>query len=181
MTPTESFGTGAFLLLVYTFLTKQININQINSITYKTACFYGYIILLIASSSQFWSVISSMKVFEKINKILPDKNTYKNSFNKKIYKNTILISSLLLISLASYYFNYLYILILGIPLIYPSIQSLGHNTSLFYVLTIVAYSIGKIGFTKSIINGYGLKATLLVIISLLIVFPKITLWLPNYL
>ena len=188
-TPTEAAGCGAMGSLLLALAYKKLTLGRLQEVLIKTLEITALIMLLVAASNFFGSVFSRLGTPMVLTDFL---------LNLEINKYLILFIVMTMIFLLGWPLEWVPIVLIIIPIILPLIESLGFNLTWFAILVAVNLQTAWLSppvalsayFLKGVVPEWDLKdiyigmmqfMVLQVIgLILIIMFPQIVLWLPNY-
>jgi len=187
-TPTEAAGCGAMGAMLLALAYKKLTFNKLQESLVKTLEITALIMVLVAASNFFGSVFSRLGTPMVLTDFL---------LGLEINKYFILFIVMAMIFLLGWPLEWVPIVLIIIPIILPLIESLGFNLTWFAILVAVNLQTAWLSppvalsayFLKGVVPEWDLKDIyigmmqfmVLQIIGLLliIVFPKLVLWLPT--
>ena len=188
-TPTEAAGCGAMGALILSLAYKKLTLGKLQEALIKTLEITALIMLLVAASNFFGSVFSRLGTPMVLTDFL---------LNLEINKYFILFIVMAMIFLLGWPLEWVPIVLIIIPIILPLIESLGFNLTWFAILVAVNLQTAWLSppvalsayFLKGVVPEWDLKdiyigmmqfMVLQVIgLILIIIFPELVLWLPEY-
>ena len=188
-TPTEAAGCGAMGAMLLALAYKKLTFNKLQEALVKTLEITALIMVLVAASNFFGSVFSRLGTPMVLTDFL---------LGLEINKYFILFIVMAMIFLLGWPLEWVPIVLIIIPIILPLIESLGFNLTWFAILVAVNLQTAWLSppvalsayFLKGVVPEWDLKDIyigmmqfmVLQIIGLIIIiiFPEIVLWLPNY-
>jgi len=188
-TPTEAAGCGAMGALLLALAYKKLTLPRLQKVLVKTLEITALIMVLVAASNFFGSVFSRLGTPMVLTEFL---------LNLEVNKYFILFIVMAMIFLLGWPLEWVPIVLIIIPIILPLIESLEFNLTWFAILVAVNLQTAWLSppvalsayFLKGVVPEWDLKDIyigmmqfmVLQIIGLIIIiiFPEIVLWLPNY-
>jgi len=188
-TPTEAAGCGAMGALLLALAYKKLTLPKLLDVLVKTLEITALIMVLVAASNFFGSVFSKLGTPMVLTEFL---------LNLEVNKYFILFIVMAMIFLLGWPLEWVPIVLIIIPIILPLIESLEFNLTWFAILVAVNLQTAWLSppvalsayFLKGVVPEWDLKDIyigmmqfmVLQIIGLIIIiiFPEIVLWLPNY-
>ena len=188
-TPTEAAGCGAMGALLLALAYKKLTLPKLQGVLIKTLEITALIMVLVAASNFFGSVFSKLGTPMVLTEFL---------LNLEVNKYFILFIVMAMIFLLGWPLEWVPIVLIIIPIILPLIESLEFNLTWFAILVAVNLQTAWLSppvalsayFLKGVVPEWDLKDIyigmmqfmVLQIIGLIIIiiFPEIVLWLPNY-
>ena len=188
-TPTEAAGCGAMGALLLALAYKKLTLPKLQGVLVKTLEITALIMVLVAASNFFGSVFSKLGTPMVLTEFL---------LNLEVNKYFILFIVMAMIFLLGWPLEWVPIVLIIIPIILPLIESLEFNLTWFAILVAVNLQTAWLSppvalsayFLKGVVPEWDLKDIyigmmqfmVLQIIGLIIIiiFPEIVLWLPNY-
>ena len=189
-TPTEAAGCGAMGALLLSLAYKKLTLTKLHEALVKTLEISALIMVLVAASNFFGSVFSRLGTPMLLTDFL---------LNLEMNRYVILAIVMGVIFLLGWPLEWVPIVMIIVPIILPLIEALGFNLTWFAILVAVNLQTAWLSppvalsayFLKGVVPEWDLKDIyigmmqfmVLQIIGLIIiiVFPKIVLWLPNLL
>ena len=189
-TPTEAAGCGAMGALLLSLAYKKLTLTKLQEALVKTLEISALIMVLVAASNFFGSVFSRLGTPMLLTDFL---------LNLEMNRYVILAIVMGVIFLLGWPLEWVPIVMIIVPIILPLIEALGFNLTWFAILVAVNLQTAWLSppvalsayFLKGVVPEWDLKDIyigmmqfmVLQIIGLIIiiVFPKIVLWLPNLL
>jgi len=188
-TPTEAAGCGAMGALLLALAYRKLTFGKLQKVLVKTLEITALIMVLVAASNFFGSVFSRLGTPMVLTEFL---------LNLEVNKYFILFIVMAMIFLLGWPLEWVPIVLIIIPIILPLIESLEFNLTWFAILVAVNLQTAWLSppvalsayFLKGVVPEWDLKDIyigmmqfmVLQIIGLIIIiiFPEIVLWLPNY-
>ena len=188
-TPTEAAGCGALGALLLALAYRKLTLAKLQEALIKTLEITALIMLLVAASNFFGSVFSKLGSPMVLTDFL---------LNLEMNKYIILAIVMAFIFLLGWPLEWVPIVLIIVPIILPLIEGLGFNLTWFAILVAVNLQTAWLSppvalsayFLKGVVPEWDLKdiyigmmqfMVLQVIgLILIIIFPQIVLWLPNY-
>ena len=188
-TPTEAAGCGAMGALLLALAYRKLTFGKLQKVLIKTLEITALIMVLVAASNFFGSVFSKLGTPMVLTEFL---------LNLEVNKYFILFIVMAMIFLLGWPLEWVPIVLIIIPIILPLIESLEFNLTWFAILVAVNLQTAWLSppvalsayFLKGVVPEWDLKDIyigmmqfmVLQIIGLIIIiiFPEIVLWLPNY-
>ena len=188
-TPTEAAGCGAMGALLLALAYKKLTLGKLQEALIKTLEITALIMILVAASNFFGSVFSRLGTPMVLTEFL---------LGLEVNKYFILFIVMAMIFLLGWPLEWVPIVLIIIPIILPLIESLGFNLTWFAILVAVNLQTAWLSppvalsayFLKGVVPEWDLKdiyigmmqfMVLQVIgLILIIVFPQLVLWLPEY-
>jgi len=188
-TPTEAAGCGAMGSLLLALAYKKLSFSKLQEALIKTLEITALIMVLVAASNFFGAVFSRLGTPMVLTDFL---------LGLEINKYLILFIVMAMIFLLGWPLEWVPIVLIIIPIILPLIESLGFNLTWFAILVAVNLQTAWLSppvalsayFLKGVVPEWDLKdiyigmmqfMVLQVIgLILIVVFPQLVLWLPNY-
>ena len=189
-TPTEAAGCGAMGALLLALAYKKLTLPKLQAVLVKTLEITALIMVLVAASNFFGSVFSKLGTPMVLTEFL---------LNLEVNKYFILFIVMAMIFLLGWPLEWVPIVLIIIPIILPLIESLGFNLTWFAILVAVNLQTAWLSppvtlsayFLKGVVPEWDLKDIYLGMMQfmvlqvigliIIIIFPKIVLWLPTYL
>ena len=188
-TPTEAAGCGAMGALLLALAYKKLTLGKLQEALIKTLEITALIMVLVAASNFFGAVFSRLGTPMVLTDFL---------LGLEINKYLILFIVMAMIFLLGWPLEWVPIVLIIIPIILPLIESLGFNLTWFAILVAVNLQTAWLSppvalsayFLKGVVPEWDLKdiyigmmqfMVLQVIgLILIIIFPQLVLWLPEY-
>ncbi len=188
-TPTEAAGCGAMGSLLLALAYKKLTLGKLQEALIKTLEITALIMVLVAASNFFGSVFSRLGTPMVLTEFL---------LGLEVNKYFILFIVMAMIFLLGWPLEWVPIVLIIIPIILPLIESLGFNLTWFAILVAVNLQTAWLSppvalsayFLKGVVPEWDLKdiyigmmqfMVLQVIgLILIIIFPELVLWLPEY-
>ena len=188
-TPTEAAGCGAMGALLLALAYKKLTLPKLQAVLVKTLEITALIMVLVAASNFFGSVFSKLGTPMVLTEFL---------LNLEVNRYFILFIVMAMIFLLGWPLEWVPIVLIIIPIILPLIESLEFNLTWFAILVAVNLQTAWLSppvalsayFLKGVVPEWDLKDIyigmmqfmVLQVIGLIIIiiFPEIVLWLPNY-
>ncbi len=189
-TPTEAAGCGALGSLLLALGYKKLTLKKLQEALVKTLEISALIMVLVAASNFFGSVFARLGTPMLLTDFL---------LSLEMNKYLILAIVMIMIFLLGWPLEWVPIVMIIIPIILPLIEALGFNLTWFAILVAVNLQTAWLSppvalsayFLKGVVPEWDLKDIYLgmmqfmviQVIGLIIIvmFPKIALWLPAYL
>jgi len=187
-TPTEAAGCGAMGAMLLSLAYKKLTFNKLQDSLVKTLEITALIMVLVAASNFFGSVFSRLGTPMVLTDFL---------LGLEINKYFILFIVMAMIFLLGWPLEWVPIVLIIIPIILPLIESLGFNLTWFAILVAVNLQTAWLSppvalsayFLKGVVPEWDLKdiyigmmqfmVLQIIGLILIIVFPKLVLWLPT--
>jgi len=187
-TPTEAAGCGAMGAMLLALAYKKLTFNKLQESLVKTLEITALIMVLVAASNFFGSVFSRLGTPMVLTDFL---------LGLEINKYFILFIVMAMIFLLGWPLEWVPIVLIIIPIILPLIESLGFNLTWFAILVAVNLQTAWLSppvalsayFLKGVVPEWDLKdiyigmmqfmVLQIIGLILIIVFPKLVLWLPT--
>jgi len=187
-TPTEAAGCGAMGAMLLALAYKKLTFSKLQESLVKTLEITALIMVLVAASNFFGSVFSRLGTPMVLTDFL---------LGLEINKYFILFIVMAMIFLLGWPLEWVPIVLIIIPIILPLIESLGFNLTWFAILVAVNLQTAWLSppvalsayFLKGVVPEWDLKdiyigmmqfmVLQIIGLILIIVFPKLVLWLPT--
>jgi len=187
-TPTEAAGCGAMGAMLLALAYKKLTFKKLQESLVKTLEITALIMVLVAASNFFGSVFSRLGTPMVLTDFL---------LGLEINKYFILFIVMAMIFLLGWPLEWVPIVLIIIPIILPLIESLGFNLTWFAILVAVNLQTAWLSppvalsayFLKGVVPEWDLKdiyigmmqfmVLQIIGLILIIVFPKLVLWLPT--
>jgi len=187
-TPTEAAGCGAMGAMLLALAYKKLTLKKLQGSLVKTLEITALIMVLVAASNFFGSVFSRLGTPMVLTDFL---------LGLEINKYFILFIVMAMIFLLGWPLEWVPIVLIIIPIILPLIESLGFNLTWFAILVAVNLQTAWLSppvalsayFLKGVVPEWDLKdiyigmmqfmVLQIIGLILIIVFPKLVLWLPT--
>jgi len=187
-TPTEAAGCGAMGAMLLALAYKKLTLKKLQESLVKTLEITALIMVLVAASNFFGSVFSRLGTPMVLTDFL---------LGLEINKYFILFIVMAMIFLLGWPLEWVPIVLIIIPIILPLIESLGFNLTWFAILVAVNLQTAWLSppvalsayFLKGVVPEWDLKdiyigmmqfmVLQIIGLILIIVFPKLVLWLPT--
>jgi tripartite ATP-independent transporter DctM subunit len=188
-TPTEAAGCGAMGALLLALAYKKLSLSKLQQALIKTLEITALIMVLVAASNFFGSVFSRLGTPMVLTEFL---------LNLEVNKYFILFIVMAMIFLLGWPLEWVPIVLIIIPIILPLIESLGFNLTWFAILVAVNLQTAWLSppvalsayFLKGVVPEWDLKdiyigmmqfmVLQIIGLILIIIFPELVLWLPEY-
>ncbi len=188
-TPTEAAGCGAMGALLLALAYKKLTFSKLQEALIKTLEITALIMVLVAASNFFGAVFSRLGTPMVLTDFL---------LNLELNKYFILFIVLAMIFLLGWPLEWVPIVLIIIPIILPLIESLGFNLTWFAILVAVNLQTAWLSppvalsayFLKGVVPEWDLKdiyigmmqfmVLQIIGLILIVVFPELVLWLPEY-
>ena len=189
-TPTEAAGCGALGSILLALAYRKLTLDKLKDGLIKTLEITALIMLLVAASNFFGAVFARLGTPSMITDFL---------LSLEVNRYLILFIVMAMIFLLGWPLEWVPIVLIVVPIILPLIEGLGFNLIWFAILVAVNLQTAWLSppvalsayFLKGVVPEWDLKdiyygmmqfMVLQVIgLILIIIFPKIALWLPNLL
>ena len=189
-TPTEAAGCGAMGAMLLALAYKKLTFNKLQESLVKTLEITALIKVLVAASNFFGSVFSRLGTPIVLTDFL---------LGLEVNKYFILFIVMAMIFILGWPLEWVPIVMIIIPIILPLIEALGFNLTWFAILVAVNLQTAWLSppvalsayFLKGVVPEWDLKDIYLGMMQfmvlqvigliIIIIFPKIALWLPAYL
>ena len=189
-TPTEAAGCGAMGALLLSLSYKKLTLPKLQEALVKTLEITALIMVLVAASNFFGAVFARLGTPTLLTEFL---------LGLEMNKYLILAMIMVMIFLLGWPLDWVPIVMIIIPIILPLVEALGFNLTWFAILVAVNLQTAWLSppvalsayFLKGVVPEWDLKDIylgmmqfmVLQIIGLIIIiiFPKIVLWLPTVL
>jgi len=187
-TPTEAAGCGAMGAMLLALAYKKLTFGKLQEALVKTLEITALIMVLVAASNFFGSVFSRLGTPMVLTDFL---------LGLEINKYFILFIVMAMIFLLGWPLEWVPIVLIIIPIILPLIESLGFNLTWFAILVAVNLQTAWLSppvalsayFLKGVVPEWDLKdiyigmmqfmVLQIIGLILIIIFPKLVLWLPT--
>ena len=187
-TPTEAAGCGAMGALLLALAYKKLTLPKLQAVLVKTLEITALIMVLVAASNFFGSVFSKLGTPMVLTEFL---------LNLEVNRYFILFIVMAMIFLLGWPLEWVPIVLIIIPIILPLIESLEFNLTWFAILVAVNLQTAWLSppvalsayFLKGVVPEWDLKdiyigmmqfmVLQIIGLILIIVFPKLVLWLPT--
>jgi len=187
-TPTEAAGCGAMGAMLLALAYKKLTFGKLQEALVKTLEITALIMVLVAASNFFGSVFSRLGTPMVLTDFL---------LGLEINKYFILFIVMAMIFLLGWPLEWVPIVLIIIPIILPLIESLGFNLTWFAILVAVNLQTAWLSppvalsayFLKGVVPEWDLKdiyigmmqfmVLQIIGLILIVIFPKLVLWLPN--
>ncbi len=188
-TPTEAAGCGAMGAMILALAYKKLTLNKLQEALVKTLEITALIMVLVAASNFFGSVFSRLGTPMVLTDFL---------LGLEINKYFILFIVMAMIFLLGWPLEWVPIVLIIIPIILPLIESLGFNLTWFAILVAVNLQTAWLSppvalsayFLKGVVPEWDLKdiyigmmqfmVLQIIGLILIIIFPELVMWLPEY-
>ena len=189
-TPTEAAGCGAMGALLLSLAYKKLTLPKLQEALVKTLEITALIMVLVAASNFFGAVFARLGTPTLLTEFL---------LGLEMNKYLILAMIMVMIFLLGWPLEWVPIVMIIVPIILPLVEALGFNLTWFAILVAVNLQTAWLSppvalsayFLKGVVPEWDLKdiyygmmqfMVLQVIgLVLIIIFPKIALWLPTLL
>jgi len=187
-TPTEAAGCGAMGAMLLAFAYRKLTFGRLQEALVKTLEITALIMVLVAASNFFGSVFSRLGTPMVLTDFL---------LGLEINKYFILFIVMAMIFLLGWPLEWVPIVLIIIPIILPLIESLGFNLTWFAILVAVNLQTAWLSppvalsayFLKGVVPEWDLKdiyigmmqfmVLQIIGLILIVIFPKLVLWLPT--
>ena len=188
-TPTEAAGCGAMGALLLALAYRKLTFGKLQGVLVKTLEITALIMVLVAASNFFGSVFSRLGTPMVLTEFL---------LGLEVNKYFILFIVMAMIFLLGWPLEWVPIVLIIIPIILPLIESLGFNLTWFAILVAVNLQTAWLSppvalsayFLKGVVPEWDLKdiyigmmqfmVLQIIGLILIIIFPELVLWLPEY-
>jgi len=188
-TPTEAAGCGAMGAMLLALAYKKLTFGKLQVALVKTLEITALIMVLVAASNFFGSVFSRLGTPMVLTDFL---------LGLEVNKYFILFIVMAMIFLLGWPLEWVPIVLIIIPIILPLIESLGFNLTWFAILVAVNLQTAWLSppvalsayFLKGVVPEWDLKdiyigmmqfmVLQIVGLILIIIFPELVMWLPEY-
>ncbi len=189
-TPTEGAAAGAFGSLVLTLVYRKLNWEALKKSMYRTLEISSMILLLVAASNFFGSVFSRLGSARMLTDML---------MSWDVHPMVMLFAIMILIFILGWPLEWVPIVLIILPVLMPLVREMGYNLLWFCTLVAVTLQTAWLSppvalsayFLKGVVPEWDLKdiyigmmqfmALQVVGLLLIIFFPQIVTWLPEYL
>ncbi len=188
-TPTEGAACGAAGALLLTLAYRQLTFSKLRQALIKTLEISALILILVAASNFFGAVFSRLGTPGMLTDIL---------LGLDLPPMAILIMIMALIFLLGWPLEWVPIVLIIVPILLPLVDKLGFNLTWFGILVAVNLQTAWLSppvalsayFLKGVVPEWDLKdiyigmmqfmVIQLIGLILILIFPQIALWLPEY-
>jgi len=188
-TPTEAAACGAMGALLLALAYRKLTFGKLQGVLVKTLEITALIMVLVAASNFFGSVFSRLGTPMVLTEFL---------LGLEVNKYFILFIVMAMIFLLGWPLEWVPIVLIIIPIILPLIESLGFNLTWFAILVAVNLQTAWLSppvalsayFLKGVVPEWDLKdiyigmmqfmVLQIIGLILIIIFPELVLWLPEY-
>ncbi len=188
-TPTEGAGCGAFGALLLALAYRRMTWRKFQDSLVKTLEITALILILVAASNFFGAVFSRLGTPGMLTELL---------LQLELNKYVILFIIMALIFLLGWPLEWVPIVLIIVPILLPLVEELGFNLTWFGILVAVNLQTAWLSppvalsayFLKGVVPEWPLSSIYLGMMQfmgiqligllLIIVFPEIALWLPDY-
>ncbi len=190
-TPTEASGVGAVGAIICAAIYRTLNFNVLKEVLFDTTKIMGMLIWITLAAIFFSKVYMGLGAGEIIEELIED-----NDFSPHM----VIIMMLACYFILGMFLDDFAIVFITVPLFVPIVESLGFDKTWFAVLFVVsmqsAYLTPPFGYNLFYMRSVAppeitindlYRATIpfiilqLIALGLLVAFPQIVLWLPQYL
>ncbi len=189
-TPTEGAAMGAFGAILLTMAYGKMSWINLKDSLVKTLEISALILILVAASNFFGSVFSRLGTPTMLTELL---------LNIDLPPMVVLLLIMAVIFLLGWPLEWVPIVLIIVPILLPLVEQLGFNLTWFGILVAVNLQTAWLSppvalsayFLKGVVPEWDLKdiyagmiqfmGLQLIGLTLLILFPQIVLWLPEYL
>ena len=189
-TPTEAAGCGAMGALLLSLAYKKLTFSKLHEALVKTLEISALILVLVAASNFFGAVFARLGTPMMLTEFL---------LSLEMNKYLILAIVMSVIFLLGWPLEWVPIVMIIVPIILPLIEALGFNLTWFAILVAVCLQTAWLSppvalsayFLKGVVPEWDLKdiyigmmqfmVLQLIGLILVVIFPKLALWLPVYL
>ena len=187
-TPTEGAGMGAFGAILLALVYKKLTLSGLKEALIKTLEITALIMFLVAASNFFGAVFSKLGTPSLLTDFL---------LNLEVNRYVILAIIMAAIFLLGWPLEWVPIVLIVLPIVLPLVIELGFNLTWFAILVAVNLQTAWLSppvalsayFLKGVVPEWDLKDIYLGMMQfmviqviglvLIIIFPKIALWLPG--
>ena len=188
-TPTEAAGCGALGAIVLALAYRKLTLEKLKDGLIKTLEITALIMLLVAASNFFGAVFARLGTPTMITDFL---------LSLEVNRYLILFIVMGMIFLLGWPLEWVPIVLIVVPIILPLIEGLGFNLIWFAILVAVNLQTAWLSppvalsayFLKGVVPEWDLKDIYIGMMQfmviqvigliLIVIFPQIALWLPNY-
>ena len=188
-TPTEAAGCGALGAIVLALAYRKLTLEKLKDGLIKTLEITALIMLLVAASNFFGTVFARLGTPTMITDFL---------LSLEVNRYLILFIVMGMIFLLGWPLEWVPIVLIVVPIILPLIEGLGFNLIWFAILVAVNLQTAWLSppvalsayFLKGVVPEWDLKDIYIGMMQfmviqvigliLIVIFPQIALWLPNY-
>ena len=188
-TPTEAAGCGALGAILLALAYRKLTLKKLKDGLIKTLEITALIMLLVAASNFFGAVFARLGTPTMITDFL---------LSLEVNRYLILFIVLGMIFLLGWPLEWVPIVLIVVPIILPLIEGLGFNLIWFAILVAVNLQTAWLSppvalsayFLKGVVPEWDLKDIYIGMMQfmviqvigliLIVIFPQIALWLPNY-
>jgi tripartite ATP-independent transporter DctM subunit len=189
-TPTEGAAAGAFGSLILTLAYRRLTWEGLKQSMFRTLSISAMILLLVAASSFFGSVFSRLGSASMLTNLLLEAN---------LSPTLMIIAVMILIFILGWPLEWVPIVLIFVPILMPLVREMGFNLVWFCILVAVTLQTAWLSppvalsayFLKAVVPNWDLKDIyigmmqfmVLQMVGLFIImfFPIIVTWLPEYL
>lgn len=189
-TPTEGAAAGAFGSLVLTLIYRKLTLEGLKKSMYRTLEISAMILLLVAASNFFGSVFSRLGSARMLTDLLMSWN---------VHPTIMLIAIMILIFILGWPLEWVPIVLIILPVLMPLVREMGYNLLWFCTLVAVTLQTAWLSppvalsayFLKGVVPDWDLKdiyigmmqfmALQMLGLFVIIFFPQIVTWLPEFL
>ena len=189
-TPTEGAGMGAFGAILLALAYKKLTLSKLQEALVKTLEITALIMVLVAASNFFGAVFARLGTPRLLTEFL---------LGLEMNKYLILAMIMVMIFLLGWPLEWVPIVMIIIPIILPLVEALGFNLTWFAILVAVNLQTAWLSppvalsayFLKGVVPEWDLKdiymgmmqfmVLQIIGLVLIVMFPKIALWLPTLL
>ena len=188
-TPTEAAGCGALGAIVLALAYRKLTLEKLKDGLIKTLEITALIMLLVAASNFFGAVFARLGTPTMITDFL---------LSLEVNRYLILFIVMGMIFLLGWPLEWVPIVLIVLPILLPLVQELGFNLTWFAILVAVNLQTAWLSppvalsayFLKGVVPEWDLKDIYIGMMQfmviqvigliLIVIFPQIALWLPNY-
>ena len=188
-TPTEGAACGAAGALLLTLAYRRLTFSKLREALIKTLEISALILILVAASNFFGAVFSRLGTPTMLTEVL---------FGLDLPPMAILIMIMALIFLLGWPLEWVPIVLIIVPILLPLVDKLGFNLTWFGILVAVNLQTAWLSppvalsayFLKGVVPEWDLKDIYIGMMQfmviqlfglvLIMIFPQIVLWLPEY-
>lgn len=189
-TPTEGAAAGAFGSLILTLVYRRLTWEGLKQSMFRTLSISAMILLLVAASCFFGSVFSRLGSATMLTNLLLEAN---------LSPTLMIIAIMILIFILGWPLEWVPIVLIFVPILMPLVREMGFNLVWFCILVAVTLQTAWLSppvalsayFLKAVVPNWDLKDIyigmmqfmVLQMVGLFIImfFPIIVTWLPEYL
>ncbi len=189
-TPTEAGAVGAFGALLLVIFKKKLTMKNFWTTLVETGYTSASVLLLLICASMYSRMLGVTGVLSSLNGFIQ---------NLTVSPTMLIIIFLVIIILLGTILDSTSILLITMPMMLPFIHAVDYNPILFGVLVVISIEIGlltppfglvvfsmksalgdKVKIEEIFMGALPFILMMMLVISLLIIFPDIATWLPSY-